>query len=194
MAKSWGGKKRNRKSPANVPAADGVIQIFTDGACEPNPGAGGWGYCIPEMRIERSGGARRTTNNQMEMMAAVVALEELAILGRPVIIWTDSRYLQNGITSWIVGWMKRGWMTSAGTPVLNKDLWLRLKAAVDRCEGHGGAVHFNWVKGHSGHRHNERADRLAAQGRADALGIPTPVPTDRPYFGRVIQRENIPQG
>ena len=189
MAKSWGGKKRNRKSPANVAAANGTIQIFTDGACEPNPGAGGWGYCIPEMQIERCGGARRTTNNQMEMMAAIVALEDLTSLGKPIIVWTDSRYLQNGITTWVNGWIKRGWVTSAGTPVLNKDLWMRLRAAVDR---HGGRVSFNWVKGHSGHAHNERADRLAAQGRAEA--IQTPVPIARPDFGRAISHNHIPQG
>jgi len=142
------------------------VEIFTDGACSGNPGPGGWGAILRFGKHERelSGGDPATTNNKMELMAAIVALETLK---RPcrVRLFTDSNYLRDGVTKWIHGWKKNGWRTSDKKAVKNVELWQRLDAA--RLPHH---VDWIWVKGHSGHPENERADRLA---RAAIEGIRT---------------------
>jgi ribonuclease HI len=133
------------------------VEIFTDGACSGNPGPGGWGAILRAGKTERelSGGAANTTNNRMEMMAAISALEALK---RPcrVGLHTDSMYLRDGITKWIAKWKRNGWRTAAKTPVKNADLWQRLEAAIERHD-----IRWVWVKGHAGHPENERADALA---------------------------------
>jgi ribonuclease HI len=143
-------------------------EIFTDGACRGNPGPGGWGAVLRwrDHEKEISGGEAQTTNNRMELMAAIMALETLK---RPssVILHTDSLYLRDGITDWIRRWKRNGWRTSGRTPVKNVDLWQRLDAALARHD-----VQFRWVRGHSGHAENTRADALAraAIPAADDLG------------------------
>ena len=141
------------------------VVIFTDGACSGNPGPGGWGAILifGEKERELCGGELATTNNRMEMMAAIQALEALT---RPcrVELHTDSQYLRNGITEWIAGWKARGWRTAAKAPVKNEDLWKRLDAARLRHE-----VDWRWVKGHAGHVLNERADGLARKGLQETL-------------------------
>ena len=141
------------------------VTIFTDGACAGNPGPGGWGVILMSgtHRKELSGGAADTTNNRMELMAAISALEALKQPAR-VDIHTDSEYVQKGISAWIKGWKRNGWRTSAKQPVKNAELWQRLDAAQARHE-----VHWHWVRGHAGHTHNERADELARQGMAPFL-------------------------
>ncbi len=133
------------------------VEIFTDGACSGNPGPGGWGAILRYKGVERElqGGEPETTNNRMEMLAAIVALETMK---RPVrvVVHTDSTYLRDGITKWIHGWKKRGWKTAAKKPVKNVDLWQRLETAAA-----GHEIDWRWVKGHSGHPENERADTLA---------------------------------
>jgi ribonuclease HI len=142
----------------------GRVTIHTDGACSGNPGPGGWGAILQwgDHTKELHGGEAHTTNNRMELMAAIMALESLK---RPVTVdlHTDSQYLRNGIMSWIHGWKKNGWRTADKKPVKNADLWQRLDAAV---KSH--TVHWHWVRGHSGHDLNERADELAREGIADA--------------------------
>ena len=142
--------------------ASAVVRIHTDGACSGNPGPGGWGALIEwRGRVkELSGGEADTTNNRMEMMAAIAALEALT---RPctVELTTDSNYLKGGITGWIHGWKKNGWKTADKKPVKNVDLWQRLEAAMARHR-----VSWHWVKGHAGHAENERADELAREGMA----------------------------
>ncbi len=146
--------------PAAFPATDasGRVEIFTDGACLGNPGPGGWGAILRWNGHERelSGGAADTTNNRMELMAAIAALEAMK---RPVhaVITTDSSYVRDGITRWIHGWRRNGWKTSAKQPVKNSDLWLRLDSALAPHQ-----VEWLWTRGHSGHPENERADRLAS--------------------------------
>lgn len=139
---------------------DGVIDIFTDGACSGNPGPGGWGALLRwrDNEKEMKGGERKTTNNRMEMMAAIRALEALK---RPahVRLHTDSTYLRDGITKWIHGWKAKGWKTASKQPVKNVDLWQRLEAALERHQ-----VDWIWVKAHAGHPENERADELARAG------------------------------
>ena len=139
---------------------DGSIDIFTDGACSGNPGPGGWGALLRwrDNEKELKGGERETTNNRMEMMAAIQALETLK---RPALVrlHTDSTYLRDGITKWIHGWKAKGWKTAAKKPVKNVDLWQRLEAAVRSHQ-----VEWIWVKGHDGHPENERADELARAG------------------------------
>ncbi len=141
------------------------VVIYTDGACRGNPGPGGWGAILTSGEKEREicGGELATTNNRMELMAAIVALETLK---RPckVELHTDSQYLRNGITEWLRGWKARGWKTAAKEPVKNEDLWRRLDEARSRHE-----VSWHWVKGHAGHPMNERADGLARQGMLEAL-------------------------
>ena len=134
-----------------------AVDIFTDGACSGNPGPGGWGALLRynEAEKELSGGATRTTNNRMEMMAAIAALEALKRPSR-VRLHTDSSYLKDGITKWIHAWKARGWKTAAKKPVKNQDLWQRPEAALARHEVKGF-----WVKAHAGHPENERADELA---------------------------------
>ena len=133
------------------------VLIYTDGACSGNPGPGGWGAVLISGGHERelSGGEPQTTNNRMEIMAAIAALEALK---RPctVDLHTDSQYLRQGITEWIAGWKARGWRTADKKPVKNEDLWKRLDLARARHE-----VRWHWVKGHAGHPLNERADGLA---------------------------------
>lgn len=142
---------------------DDVVEIHTDGACSGNPGPGGWGAILRWHGEERElcGGEAVTTNNRMELMAAIQALEALK-RGVRAQLYTDSNYLRDGITKWIHGWKRNGWRTAAKKPVKNEDLWRRLEAAL---EGHD--VEWHWVKGHSGHPENERADALARQGIPD---------------------------
>jgi ribonuclease HI len=133
------------------------VEIFTDGACSGNPGPGGWGAVLrfKEVEKELSGTEARTTNNRMEMMAAIAALEALKRPAR-VRLHTDSTYLKDGITKWIHAWKVRGWKTANKKPVKNQDLWQRLEAALVPHQ-----VTWFWVKGHAGHAENERADELA---------------------------------
>jgi ribonuclease HI len=134
-----------------------TVDIFTDGACSGNPGPGGWGAILRYGATEKelSGGERETTNNRMEMMAAIAALE--ALKGPThVRLHTDSQYVKNGITTWIHGWKKNGWKTSDKKPVKNVDLWQRLDIALKSHK-----IDWIWVKGHNGHAENERADALA---------------------------------
>ena len=143
-----------------------AVVIYTDGACSGNPGPGGWGAILISGPNERElwGGEGATTNNRMELMAAIQALEALK---RPckVELHTDSQYLRTGITEWIAAWKARGWRTAAKAPVNNEDLWKRLDAARARHE-----VDWRWVKGHAGDPGNERADALANKGVDQALG------------------------
>ena len=135
-------------------------EIFTDGACSGNPGPGGWGVLIngPDGARDLSGGAPSTTNNQMELMAAIEALGAVPA-GAEIRLITDSVYVKDGITRWINNWKRRGWKTAAGKPVKNIELWKALDAA---CARH--AVHWVWVKGHAGNPGNEHADALARRG------------------------------
>jgi ribonuclease HI len=136
------------------------VTIFTDGACSGNPGPGGWGAILIHGASEKElcGGEPGTTNNRMELMAAIQALEALKKPCR-VELHTDSRYVMDGISEWINGWKARGWKTAAKAPVKNEDLWRRLDEARLRHE-----VDWRWVKGHNGHELNERADALARKG------------------------------
>ena len=141
------------------------VVIHTDGACSGNPGPGGWGAVLhfKDQEKELWGGELQTTNNRMELMAAIAALEALK---RPckVELHTDSQYLRTGITEWLAGWKARGWRTAAKAPVKNEDLWRRLDEARLRHQ-----VDWRWVKGHAGHPMNERADGLARQGMLETL-------------------------
>jgi len=138
------------------------IDLYTDGSCLGNPGPGGYGAVMVygKHRKELAGGYRLTTNNRMELMAAISALEALA---RPseITIVTDSAYVKNGITEWIGGWKRKGWRTAGGSPVKNVELWQRLETAQARHQ-----VTWRWIKGHAGHAENERADELARAGMA----------------------------
>ena len=140
------------------------VTIHTDGACSGNPGPGGWGAILEfgDKKREIKGGEIHTTNNRMELMAAIMALEALK-RACDVDLHTDSQYLRNGIMTWIHGWKKNGWKTSDKKPVKNVDLWQRLDAAL----GHHN-IKWHWVKGHAGHDLNERADELAREGLAEA--------------------------
>ena len=140
---------------------------YTDGACSGNPGPGGWGVLLLAREGERvvkerelSGGESETTNNRMELLAAITALESLS---RPsaLTVVTDSAYVKNGVTQWIHGWKRNGWKTSTKKPVKNEDLWKRLDEAQARHD-----VRWEWIKGHAGHEENERADALARAGMA----------------------------
>jgi ribonuclease HI len=137
-----------------------TIEIYTDGACRGNPGPGGWGALLISGRHRKTmhGGEPETTNNRMELTAAIEALN--ALKGkRKVILHTDSKYVMDGITEWMPNWKKRGWKTTAKKPVKNKDLWQALDEAVSR-----HAIDWRWVKGHSDHPENDEADALANQG------------------------------
>jgi ribonuclease HI len=142
-----------------------TIEIYTDGACKGNPGKGGWGALLVygDHEKELFGGEAETTNNRMELMAVIRALESLK---RPckIRLHTDSQYVQKGISEWIAGWKRRGWRTADNKPVKNKDLWQELDALAAKHE-----IEWLWVKGHAGHDGNERADGLANQGAALAL-------------------------
>ena len=140
-----------------------IIEIFTDGACRGNPGPGGWGALLRYggkngEEKELYGGEAETTNNRMELMAAIQALESLTRRCE-VQLTTDSEYVKNGITQWIINWKKRGWRTASKKPVKNADLWQRL----DKVAGQHD-VSWHWVRGHTGHPENERADELANRG------------------------------
>ena len=139
-----------------------TVEVWTDGACSGNPGPGGWGAILTYNGVEKelSGGEAQTTNNRMELMAAIAALEALK---RPVTValHTDSQYLRQGITGWIHGWKKNGWKTADRKPVKNEELWKRLDAALGRHK-----IEWKWVKGHAGDEMNERADALARAGMA----------------------------
>jgi ribonuclease HI len=141
-----------------------VVRIYTDGACKGNPGPGGWGALLRSGAHERElfGGERATTNNRMELTAVIRALEALKQPSR-VEVYTDSEYVKNGITEWLAAWKRRGWKTADRKPVKNVDLWRALEAAAARHE-----VSWHWVRGHSGHAENERADALANRGVAAA--------------------------
>jgi len=146
------------------------VVIYTDGACSGNPGPGGWGAVLISgaHRKEIRGGELATTNNRMELMAAIQALESLK---KPceVELHTDSKYVQQGIGEWIHGWKRRGWLTADKKPVKNEDLWRRLDEARGRHD-----VQWRWVKGHAGHELNELADALARRGIKDVLGQSEP--------------------
>jgi ribonuclease HI len=133
------------------------VEIFTDGACRGNPGPGGWAALLRKGDTEKmiSGAQETSTNNQMELMAAIQGLEQLKKPVR-VTLTTDSQYVRQGITKWIAGWKRNGWMTSQKKPVKNKELWQRLDIAVAEHQ-----VEWLWVKGHSGHRENEMVDQAA---------------------------------
>ncbi len=139
---------------------DERVEIYTDGACRGNPGPGGWGALLRFQGTEKElyGGEPETTNNRMELLAVIRGLEALTRRAR-VRVTTDSRYVQQGITQWIQNWKQNGWRTANKKPVKNSDLWRQLDALV---AGHD--VVWSWVKGHSGHRENERADALANKG------------------------------
>jgi len=134
-----------------------IVEIFTDGACSGNPGPGGWGALLRYGGVEKemSGSENPTTNNRMEMMAVIMALEALKKPSR-VKLTTDSQYVKNGMTEWLPQWQARGWKTADKKPVKNADLWKRLEEAMKPHE-----VEFFWVRGHNGHPDNERVDRLA---------------------------------
>ena len=145
--------------------SDAIVEIYTDGACSGNPGPGGWGVLLRYKDVEKElfgGESELTTNNRMELMAAIRALESLT---RPVTVrlHTDSVYLRSGITSWLRGWQRNGWLTADRKPVKNADLWQRLDAAARAHQ-----VEWLWVKGHNGDPGNERADRLANRGLDEA--------------------------
>lgn len=139
------------------------VTIYTDGACSGNPGPGGWGALLQFGMAEKElkGGEAATTNNRMEMMAAIMALDSLK---EPcsITLYTDSKYVMDGITQWMKGWKAKGWKTAAKKPVKNQDLWMRLDEAVSRHQ-----IDWQWVRGHTGNEGNERADELAR------AGIPT---------------------
>ncbi|MHB8427655.1 MAG: ribonuclease HI [Acidiferrobacterales bacterium] len=144
----------------------GKVVIHTDGACRGNPGPGGWGAVLGYGDHEKElwGAERDTTNNRMELMAAIQALEALK-RSCEVTLTTDSEYVRKGITEWLAGWKRRGWKTSDKKPVKNQDLWERLEAA-----SHMHRIHWKWIKGHSGHPENERADQLANRAIDEMLG------------------------
>lgn len=135
------------------------VEMFTDGACRGNPGPGGWGVLLRYGNTEKtlSGAERETTNNRMELMAAIMGLAELT-RGCSVQVTTDSTYVKNGISTWLANWKKNNWRTAAKQPVKNIDLWQQLDTEVQRHD-----VTWHWVRGHTGHRENEIADQLANQ-------------------------------
>ena len=137
-----------------------MINIYTDGACKGNPGVGGWGAIImqDEKNIELFGGENETTNNRMELMAVIMALKEISS-NLELTIYTDSKYVQKGISEWIKNWKVNNWRSSSKKPVKNKDLWIELDEAVGSRK-----INWEWVKGHAGNEGNEKADELANQG------------------------------
>jgi ribonuclease HI len=144
----------------------GKVVMYTDGACKGNPGPGGWGVVLQygDARKTMHGGEGQTTNNRMELMAAIQGLRALK-RSCQVELYTDSQYVRNGITEWMAGWKRNGWKNSAKKPVKNADLWQELDAEAARHK-----VNWHWVKGHSGHPGNELADELANRGVAELAG------------------------
>lgn len=155
-----------KSSQADLPTtgrSDQII-VYTDGGCSGNPGPGGYGAVIlnGQERMELSGGYQLTTNNRMEMMACIVALEKVVDLGKPIHVYSDSSYMINGLSKgWAAGWRRRGWKKSGGEPAVNPDLWQRLLDLYEKL-----SVELTWVKGHAGHELNERCDRLAVSAGA----------------------------
>lgn len=147
-------------TPSPPPGPLPAVEIFTDGGCSGNPGPGGWGVVLRDAakRKELSGGEPDSTNNRMELTAAITGLEALR---HPcaVTLWTDSQYVRNGVTTWLANWKANGWRTADRKPVKNRDLWERLEAAAARHQ-----VDWRWLKGHAGHPENERSDALATLG------------------------------
>ena len=145
---------------------ENLVEMFTDGACRGNPGPGGWGALLRYGTHEKElhGGEAHTTNNRMELLAVIMALESLQ-RDCDVRVVTDSQYVKNGITRWIAGWKRNGWKTASRQPVKNQDLWMRLDSASARHR-----LEWAWVKGHSGHAENERADQLANRGIDELAG------------------------
>lgn len=146
-------------------ASDAMIEIWTDGGCRPNPGPGGWAAVLrwKDHEKELSGAEPASTNNRMELTAAIAALEAVTRPSR-IVLHTDSEYVRNGITRWHHGWVRNNWRNAAKEPVANMDLWQRLLAAAKQHE-----VEWKWVRGHAGDAMNERADRLATEARESAL-------------------------
>lgn len=142
-----------------------TVEIYTDGACRGNPGPGGWGALLLSegRKKELCGGESATTNNRMELTGAIEGLNALS-RGATVVLYTDSVYVKNGITSWLHNWKKRGWRTAAGKPVKNQELWQALDTAAGRHD-----IDWRWIKGHAGHAGNERADELANRGLDELL-------------------------
>ncbi|MEL6257740.1 MAG: ribonuclease HI [Pseudomonadota bacterium] len=142
------------------------VDIWTDGACSGNPGPGGWGALLKSNDAEKEiyGGEPDTTNNRMELMAAIEALNSLKG-ACSVVLHTDSQYVKDGLTKWMAGWKRNGWKTAAKKPVKNQDLWMALD---DACSRHD--IEWRWVKGHAGDEGNERADALARKGAREAAG------------------------
>ncbi|PHS31019.1 MAG: ribonuclease HI [Methylophaga sp.] len=142
------------------------VEVFTDGACSGNPGPGGWGAILRSKGVEKelSGGEKDSTNNRMEMMAVIAALEALTQPCK-VKITTDSQYVMKGMMEWLPGWKKRNWKTAAKKPVKNVDLWQRMEKAAEQ-----HTLEWEWVRGHQGHAENERADDLAVAAREKIAG------------------------
>jgi ribonuclease HI len=162
-------RSASRSLPGLLPlAAPGEVLVWTDGACQGNPGPGGWAALVlweDGVTEEHSGGLAHTTNNVMEMTAALEGLGHVPD-GSRVCVVTDSRYLHDGMISWMAGWKRRGWKTAGGGPVKNREVWIALESAAAAHE----AVRWHWVKGHRGHALNERADVLAVAAAATASG------------------------
>lgn len=163
-------KKKMPKVNSSAPVIDdSKVTIFTDGGAINNPGPGGFGVVtiIDGVEKEYSGGYRLTTNNRMELMAVIVALQKIKIRNRPIVLHSDSSYVVNGISKgWAKKWQKNGWRKSDGKPAVNPDLWKKLLSLVATLD-----IEFKWVKGHAGHTHNERCDRLAVSS-ARKRGLP----------------------
>jgi ribonuclease HI len=156
-------RRRSASLPGDMPvAAEEEVLVWTDGACRKNPGPGGWAALIVDADVrEVSGGLPHTTNNIMEMTAALEGLRALPDASRACVV-TDSRYLHDGMTSWIHGWRRKGWKTAGGEPVRNREVWLALEAEAARHL----SVRWHWVRGHVGTQLNERADALAVAAAA----------------------------
>lgn len=160
------------KRPKSVKTVRRSFTIWTDGGCKPNPGVGGWGALIRDAagkESELSGGRHTTTNNRMELTAAVVALETVGDVDEKtdLIVYTDSTYVQNGVTRWYRNWVRNNWVTQMGAPVANSELWRRLLEATKRHR-----IQWRWVKGHSGVPENERVDQLATVARERVAAMP----------------------
>ncbi len=160
-----------------------MITVYCDGACSGNPGPGGWAFRIiglPEGMVDMSGnGGPNTTNNRMELTAAISTLERLADVPGPVEVRTDSNYVVQGIGSWVKGWKKNGWRAAGGGPVKNPDLWKRLDDLNSARVG-DRKVKWQWVKGHAGHEHNEAVDRMAVAAGKGVIASGEPVPVAMP--------------
>jgi ribonuclease HI len=157
---------RTNSAQRGVTASPDVIEIYADGACKGNPGVGGWGAWLRYGKHEKElfGGEAATTNNRMELTAVIRALEAVK-RSVPVVIYTDSQYVQKGISEWLANWKRRGWRTADGKPVKNADLWRELDLLAANHQ-----IEWRWVKGHSGDAGNERADELANRGVASIRG------------------------